>query len=234
MSTFKVVEQKFDKGDGFKPKNCMSGYDFELWVQGILTALQFDAKRTEGNDNGVDIIATLDERGRHLKYYIQCKFHNRTVGKAPVQEVYTGCSYFGNDGHPVVITNNRMTSETKAYAKQLGVELITEYQLNELSLLIKTGKIVNESYSGLMGIILARTANRPDLFEKATKVYSREPIKIEGTTAKEEMKNELINTFEQANLLLQESAELQMRANARQQQAMSLQKEALLRNLNCL
>ena len=85
-----------------------------------------------------------------------------------------------------------------------------------------------------MGIILARTANRPDLFEKATKVYSREPIKIEGTTAKEEMKNELINTFEQANLLLQESAELQMRANARQQQAMSLQKEALLRNLNCL
>lgn len=46
MSTFKGVEQKFDKGDGFKPKNCMSGYDFELWVQGILTALQFDAKRT--------------------------------------------------------------------------------------------------------------------------------------------------------------------------------------------
>lgn len=41
----------------------MSGYDFELWVQGILTALKFNAKRTAGNDNGVDIIATLNEGG---------------------------------------------------------------------------------------------------------------------------------------------------------------------------
>ena len=53
----------FDKMDGFRPKNCMSGYNFELWVQGILTTLKFDARRTKGNDNGVDIIATLDERG---------------------------------------------------------------------------------------------------------------------------------------------------------------------------
>lgn len=116
-----------DKTDGFMPKNCMSGYDFELWVQGILTALKFDAKRTKGNDNGVDIIATLGERGSHLKYYIQCKFHNRPVGKTPVQEVYTGCNYFGNDGYPVVITNNRMSSETKAYAKQIGVELYIKW-----------------------------------------------------------------------------------------------------------
>ena len=59
-------------------------------------------------------------------------------------------------------------------------------------------------------------------------------IKLRKRTDKEQIKNELINTFDQANLLLQESAELQMRANACQQQAMSLQKEALLRNLNCL
>ncbi len=49
------------------PKNCISGYDFELWVQGILTALKFDAKRTKGNDNGVDIIATLKGEGESLK-----------------------------------------------------------------------------------------------------------------------------------------------------------------------
>ena len=224
----------FEKMDGFKPKNCMSGYDFELWVQSILTTLKFDAKRTKGNDNGVDIIATLDERGNQLKYYIQCKFHNRPVGKTPVQEVYTGCNYFGNDGYPVVITNNRMSSETKAYAKQIGVELITEYQLNELSLLLKTGKIVNENYTGLIGIILGKLTRRLDLFEKAVKAYNKEPIKNVETTDKEKLKNELINTFDQVDLLLQESAELQMRSNACQQQAMSLQKEALLRNLNCL
>ena len=224
----------FDRMDGFKPKNCMSGYDFELWVQGILTTLKFDARRTKGNDNGVDIIATLDERGECLKFYIQCKFHDRPVGKTPVQEIYTGCNYFGNDGHPVVITNNRMSSETRVYAKQLGVEVITEYELNEFSLLFKTGKLINETHTGLMGIIIGKMANRIDLFEKAVKVYNKEPIKIEEATDKEELKIELINTFDQANLLLQESAELQMRANACQQQAMSLQKEALLRNLNCL
>lgn len=203
-------------------------------MQSILTTLKFDAKRTKGNDNGVDIIATLDERGNQLKYYIQCKFHNRPVGKTPVQEVYTGCNYFGNDGYPVVITNNRMSSETKAYAKQIGVELITEYQLNELSLLLKTDKIVNENYTGLMGIILGKLARRLDLFEKAVKAYNKEPIKNVETTDKKKLKNELINTFDQVDLLLQESAELQMRSNACQQQAMSLQKEALLRNLNCL
>lgn len=93
------------------PKNCMSGYNFELWVQGLLTSMGFNAKTTRGNDNGVDIIATFDKQDYHLKYYIQCKFHNRPVGKMPVQEVYTGCRYFGNDGYPVVITNNRMSSE---------------------------------------------------------------------------------------------------------------------------
>lgn len=224
----------FDRRDGFTPKNCMSGYDFELWVQSILTTLKFNAKRTSGNDNGVDIIATLDEMEHHLKYYIQCKFHNKTVGKTPVQEVYTGCNYFGNDGYPVVITNNRMSSETKAYANKLGVEVITEYQLNEVSLLLKTGKIVNESYTGLMGIIIGKLANRLDLYKKSIKAYDKKHNKIEEPTAKEEIKNELINIFDQANILLQESAELQMRANACQQQAMSLQKEALLKNLNCL
>ena len=163
----------FDRRDGFTPKNCMSGYDFELWVQSILTTLKFNAKRTSGNDNGVDIIATLDEMEHHLKYYIQCKFHNKTVGKTPVQEVYTGCNYFGNDGYPVVITNNRMSSETKAYANKLGVEVITEYQLNEVSLLLKTGKIVNESYTGLMGIIIGKLANRLDLYKKSIKAYDK-------------------------------------------------------------
>ncbi len=127
-----------------------------------------------------------------------------------------------------------MSSETRAYAKQLGVEVITESELNEFSLLFKTGKLINENHTGLMGIIIGKMTNRIDLFEKAVKVYNKEPIKIEEATNKEELKIELINTFDQANLLLQESAELQMRANACQQQAMSLQKEALLRNLNCL
>ena len=69
----------YGEGIGFQPKNCKSGHDFELWVQGILTTLGFDAKLTGGNDNGVDIIATITIADKSYKYYIQCKFYNRAV-----------------------------------------------------------------------------------------------------------------------------------------------------------
>ena len=85
-----------------------------------------------------------------------------------------------------------------------------------------------------MGIMLGKIAQRKDLFIKAVNSYNREPVTDEPISDKEAFKIELINTFDQANILLQESAELQMRANACQQQAMLLQKEALLKNLNCL
>lgn len=66
---------------GYQPKNCKSGTDFENWVQRLLTAAGFDARRTGGNDNGVDIIATITLGKKEYKYYIQCKFHNRPVGR---------------------------------------------------------------------------------------------------------------------------------------------------------
>ena len=47
-----------------------------------------------------------------------------------------------------------------------------------------------------MGIIPAELAKRLNLFEQAVKVYGKELIKIEKTTDKEDVKNELINTFE--------------------------------------
>ena len=53
-----------------------------------------------------------------------------------------------------------MSSETRTYAKQLGVEVITEYELNEFSLLFKTGKLINETRTGLTGIIIGKMANR--------------------------------------------------------------------------
>lgn len=95
-----------------------------------------------------------------------------------------------------------MSGETKVYAKQLGVELITEYQLNEIYLLLRTGNIVNDDYTGLMGIIISKLSRRLNLFEKSVNSYKKEPVKVEELTNKEELKNKLINIFEQANLLL--------------------------------
>ena len=223
----------FGSDIGFQPKNCKTGHDFEVWTQGLLTTLGFEAKLTGGNDNGVDIIATCNVEGKEYKYYIQCKLHNKVLSKAPVQEVYTGHQYFGGDGYPVVFTNNRMTAEAKAYANKLGVEVISEYQLNELDILVKRKQLINEHHNGLLGLIVSRISKRNDLAIQAVANYNKFPIEFEETTNVEKMRQELISTFDEANMLMQESAELQMKAMAKQQQALALQKEAMLRNLNC-
>lgn len=218
---------------GYQPKNCKSGTDFENWIQSLLTAAGFNARRTGGNDNGVDIIATITFGKKEYKYYIQCKFHNKPVGKTPVQEVYTGCQYFGGDGYPVVITNNRMSSGTKAFAKKMGVELITELEFNELEISSRQRKIINNSHTGLMGLLIAIMFKDRDYGNRVLKAYDKKHLAVEEITDREKLKQELLDNFEQAQILLQESAELQLRANACQQQALSLQKEALLKNLNC-
>lgn len=94
---------------------CLTGADFENTILNILVNLGFDAHLTGKEDRGIDIIAskTVDEKA--YKFYIQCKFWNTTVGMKPIQEAFTGCHYFGNDGTPVVITNNRVTIEARQY-----------------------------------------------------------------------------------------------------------------------
>ena len=105
-----------------------TGFEFEEKMVTVLRFCKLDANRVGRNDGGVDIIATFTaENKKQYTFYIQCKFQNATVGKHPVQEVYTGRDYYDKDrtAYPVVITNNYMTLETRCYAKKLGVEVIT-------------------------------------------------------------------------------------------------------------
>ena len=68
------IEYMFAQSNGFQPYNCKSGHDFELWVQGILTTLGFDAKLTGGSDNGVDIIATITVNDKCILVSCYCIF----------------------------------------------------------------------------------------------------------------------------------------------------------------
>ena len=218
--------------NGYQPKRCRTGHDFEVWTQGVLRVLGFDAKLTGGNDNGVDVIAKITINGKEYKYYIQCKYYNRTLGKEPVQQVYAGYQYFGGDGYPVVITTNRMTSEAKAYAKKLGVEVITEYQLNELEIAVLQNKRINSNLTGLFGLMIGLQLKDTESISYAVSDYDKVPIlEIEQPTDKEHLKQELISAFDQAEILLQEAAEKQADVFRVQQQAMALQKSALLKNL---
>ncbi len=72
--------------------------------------------------------------------YVQCKFHNKTIGKAPVQEIFAGTAFHKEHGKAMVITNNLMSFEVRRYAKELGVEVIAKPQLDEFEQLSGGGK----------------------------------------------------------------------------------------------
>lgn len=106
--------------------DCKTGVDFENRIVDVFRLLGFKATKTGSNDGGIDIIVEGTVEDTLRKFYIQCKFYNRPLGKSPIQEVYSGTHYYGNDGTPVVITNNHVTVEARLYANKLGVEIISD------------------------------------------------------------------------------------------------------------
>ncbi len=214
--------------------SCMSGNDFELWVRCLLRKVDFYAESTGGEDNGVDIVATITEGGCELKYHIQCKFYNKPVAKAPIQEVFAGNYYRGNDGHPVVITNNYITQSAKEYAAALGVETITKIELDELSQLAHGKEVINDSHSGLMGILVGKVAKREDLVQKTVLSYDKEAIRDTCKTDKEELIDKIQGDRDEINRLIEQASELHEKEIACMNKAFSLQTETILKSLQCL
>lgn len=96
-------------------RDCKSGIDFENTVVKFLRCLAFEANRTGKDDGGIDIVATISILSTKYTFYIQCKYFNTPLGKHPIQEVYAGTNYYGGNGKPVVITNNKVTVDARVY-----------------------------------------------------------------------------------------------------------------------
>lgn len=214
-------------------KNCYSGTDFEDNVVEFLQHLHFKANRIRKNDGGVDIIASICIQNTDYKFFIQCKYYNRTLTKTPVQEVFTGSHYYDNAGYPVVITNNRMTYEARRYAKKLGVEVIADIEWEEIRAAYKS-KIINSPYQrkGLLGMILAYFGNDQAYFQAAV---SREDINYEigdfDNEGIEELKERVEDDFDAAEECLKEAAQLQEKAAKYQLRGLRLQKNAIMASL---
>ena len=95
-------------------QDCYTGTDFENKIVEFLSKYGFMAQKTGSNDGGIDIVATSDTVPTKYTFNIQCKYFNRPLGKAPIQEVYSGTHYYDNGATPVVITNNRVTAEARS------------------------------------------------------------------------------------------------------------------------
>lgn len=215
-----------------KPKNidferCTSGINFEEWTKKLLIGLRMEASRVGKNDCGVDIIATASVNHIPYRFYIQCKYYNKPLGKGPIQEIFAGTAHNKEYGRPVVVTNNTVTFEARCYARDLGVEIIAEPEWNEFEQIIRNGKVDNPNqHKGLFGIMIASYLNNRDYLGKALPDADEEKAKN-----KNELKIQILSEFDEAEECVKEAAYLQQKAAQFQQRALDIQKRALLRNI---
>lgn len=205
---------------------CKTGTDFENRIVLFLNRCNIAANKTGNSDGGIDIVATATINSTKYSFNIQCKYYNATLSKAPIQEVYTGTHYYGTNAKPVVITNNRVTPEARVYAKRLGVEIIADAEWLEFKQVCKTRKIINPNpHNGLLGIMLSRISGDKTYLPEILKDAPKPP------SDKEQLKLEITNTLDEAVEYAKEAGYLQQKAAQYQQRALTLQKEALLKNL---
>jgi len=98
----------------------LEGWEFEYWCAELLRKCGYQnvSVTQASGDQGVDILA--EKSG--LKYAIQCKRFSKPLGNKPIQEVFTGLTYYRCD-IPVVMTNNYFTDGAIQLARSTEVLL---------------------------------------------------------------------------------------------------------------
>ena len=207
---------------------CLSGADFEDWVVQLLEKCGLTAQRTGNSDCGVDIIAEYKDGKNIHRFYIQCKFYNKPLGKAPVQEIFAGTAFHRGEGggKPVVFTNNYMTKDARTYARQLEVEIISKPELDEIK---EAARRRMESdpiqHRGLLGILMGVAL-------KSSKYITSALNDVEDAPKdKNELQQLIISEFDEAEECVKEAAYLQQKAARYQQRALDIQKRVMLRNI---
>lgn len=206
-------------------RNCKSGIDFETRIRNMLANMGLNAKRVGGGDKGVDVIATTPSG---YTFNIQCKFYNKPIGNAPINEVFTGTAYYGNGGTPVVITNNAATAEARLFAKKLTVEIIADAEWTELQQVYNSKRAINP-HQGLMGMIISFMTGNSDYLTAGNVCNKLNPVQ---QSQAEQFKQSLMTMFDEAETHWKEFMALQLKAAQHQQCAIALQKEAMLKNID--
>ena len=175
----------------------------------------------------MDIVAQAKFDDKVYRFNLQCKYHNRVIGKTPIQEIFAGTAFYKYPARPVVIVNNVVTYEARRYAKELGVEIIAALEWDEFENIIKTGVDSNPNpRDGLFGVMIAALLIDPDHIPESLINEDAEKVKNQR-----ELKLQIISDFDEAKELSKEVGRLQLRASQYQERALEIQKRALLRNI---
>lgn len=100
--------------------DTMSGVEFEQYARLLLQQNGYThVELTKAsNDYGIDILAMKND----TLYAIQCKKYSSKVGIDAIRQASTGCIYYDHD-MAVVLTNSTFSSQAKALAASLDVQL---------------------------------------------------------------------------------------------------------------
>lgn len=209
----------------FEFRRWKSGTEYENWVKDTLTELHFKAERKGKNDSGVDIIAETNWEGRKHRFYIQCKHYNKPVGKGPIQEIYAGTAFHKDYGSPVLVTSNIVTFEARLYARELGVEIISDPEWEEFARIVAEKKDDNPNpRKGLFGMMVAAVIGTKAYLQKV------EPDDEKNKT-KQELRQQIMSEYDEATECVKEAAYLHQKAAQYQERALELQKRNALRSL---
>lgn len=208
--------------------NNYTGIDFENGCIEILEHCGFKASNTGEEDRGVDIIASITINDDVRKYFIQCKYQNKTLSMGPVQEVFAGAHYHGGDGVPVLITNNHVSYQARRYAKALGVEIISAPEWIELKEAYRNKNIINPDRQGLAGILIGILSGDQEFTTHNLQI----PIpRADNSNALKEI---VIDKFDKLLEYRKEADRLRQQASILEQKAIIMQREEMLKYLGFL
>ena len=128
MSIFDKTEQ-IESDISIADTDEMSGIEFESFCMGVLQKNGFENVRmteTTG-DYGGDLLAEKDE----IKYVIQCKRYNSSIGISAIQEV-VGSREVYHTHVGVVLTNSHFTKNAEILAEKTNVLLWDRSRLSRL------------------------------------------------------------------------------------------------------
>lgn len=214
--------------DSLNMVNNYTGIDFEKGCVEILEYCGFKAFQTGREDKGVDIIATITLNENVKKYYIQCKYQNKTLSMSPVQEIFTGTHYRGADGTPVLITNNHVSYQARQYANALSVEIISAPEWMELKEAYQNKRIINSNRPGLAGILVGILSGSKEFVTHSLQISTAK------TDNKDVLKTIVTDEFDKALEYRKEADRLRQQASDFEKKAIIAQKEGVLKQLGFL
>lgn len=121
-------KQQIDK-NSIEHIDNLNSLEFEEYIVHLLKINNYiKVKKIKPiDDYGIDILAEKDE----IKYAIQCKNYNSTVGNTSIQKVYNGKIYY-KCHVGIVVTNNYFTPNAKELAVDNGIILWDRDKLIEM------------------------------------------------------------------------------------------------------